>query len=103
MDNFGRVPASMVACGMITAGLVTAGLVQGQFAAAKTSTGVFTLTISADVGPCICLVSLGTAAGQIQCVKTSATVFTVTTFAADGTTATDKVYNFVIFAIPTTL
>lgn len=64
----------------------------------RTGAGVYTLT-TADAVPAaesILIVTVNTAAGQYQAVHTSDTVKTVTTFAADGTTATDKNFSFLL-------
>jgi hypothetical protein len=69
---------------------------------ARTGAGVYTLTLG---GPGVpegeeeLLVSNNSAAGQIQIQNTSATVKGVTSFAADGTTATDKKFSFEIWQI----
>lgn len=69
----------------------------------RTGAGVYTLTTSQAVpaAESILIVTSNTAAGQIQAVHTSDTVKTVTSFAADGTTATDKNFSFLLaFIIP---
>lgn len=68
----------------------------------RTGAGVYTLTAAAAsfaVTTTLVFATLNTAAGQIQAVITSATVITVTTFAADGTTATDKAFSFEIWIV----
>lgn len=73
----------------------------GSFTAARTGAGVYTLTLASALPEAEeeLIVCNNTAAGQIQIVATSTTVKTVTSFAADGTTATDKKFSFEIWQI----
>lgn len=72
---------------------------------AKSSTGVFTITITPFKGPqglIIPVVCPTTASGIVQVYSSTYTgdsvVITVKTFAVDGTTATDKQFNFHVLA-----
>jgi hypothetical protein len=72
-------------------------------ATARTGAGVYTLTTAQAVpaAESVLIITNNTAAGQIQGVHTSDTVKTVTSFAADGTTATDKNFSYLLaFVIP---
>jgi hypothetical protein len=91
---------------LLAAGKVsTAGAVlsrTGMWVPARTGAGVYTITLPAPGSPAganFMSLTLNTAAGQCQIVDTSDTVKTVTTFAADGTTATDKNFSFEIWQI----
>lgn len=94
---------SLYAVGAITGG--TGAKLSGgaKVTAARTGAGVYTLTC-ADAVPAaesVLIVTNNTAAGQIQAVHTSDTVKGVTSFAADGTTATDKNFSYLIaYVIP---
>lgn len=90
----------LVAAGKIdTTGAKLSGV--GNFTPARSGAGVYTLTLPAPgvpEGEELLIAVNNTAAGQIQIVSTSALVKTVTTFAADGTTATDKKFSFEIYS-----
>ena len=80
-----------------TAGAKVAG--GAKVTAGRTGAGVYTLTTADPIvvaSGIIMLVALNTAAGQINAVITSSTVITVSTFAADGTTATDKAFSYLL-------
>ncbi len=65
---------------------------------AKSGTGVYTLTQDEqiDAAEGCCIVTLRGASGTYKIDWTSDSVITVSTFAVDGTTATDKAFDFVI-------
>lgn len=46
------------------------------------------------------LATLRTGTGAIQAVKTGVTQITVNTFAADGSTATNKAFDLIVFRVP---
>jgi hypothetical protein len=103
LADFAAIALSPIAAGAVTGatGALTAGPF-GQVVVARTGAGVYTLTLSAaaQVGAanCICMITLRTS-GTSNYVHTSATVKTVNTFAVDGTTATDKNFDFVIYSL----
>lgn len=69
----------------------------GQFASGRTSAGLYTITLQAggaDSTQCVCLATLRGASGVVRVTQTSDLVKTVETFAVDGTTATDKDFDF---------
>lgn len=91
-----------VCAGAVTGatGAITAGI--GGFVAARTGAGVYTLTLGGagvPAGECVIAVTMRTS-GTYNYIHTSNTVKTVNTFAVDGTTATDKNFDFVVYALP---
>lgn len=89
-----------------TYALSTPKAFQGDIVIAKSSTGVYTITINPFKGPqgnVNAVVSLTTASGIVRVDSTTYTgdslVITVKTFAVDGTTATDKAFSFIAWAV----
>ncbi len=79
---------------------------QGDIVVAKTGTGVYTITINPFKGPqgrINTVVSLTGASGIVrvdsEVYTGDSVVITVKTFAVDGTTATDKAFSFMTFAV----
>jgi len=75
----------------------------GQWSPARTSAGVYPITLQAggvDATQCVCTATLRGASGVIRVTQTSDLVKTVETFAVDGTTATDKDFDFAIDYLP---
>lgn len=103
LADFMAIALSPIAAGAVTGGTgaLTAGPF-GQVTVARSGAGVYTLTLasSAQVGAanCICMITMRTS-GTYNYVHTSALIKTVNTFAVDGTTATDKSFDFVIYAL----
>lgn len=94
--------SQIVACGSVaTDGSRVAGA--GKFASARTGAGVYTVTLQeggVDSTQCVVNLSLRTASGILRCTHTSDTVKTIEAFAVDGTTATDKAFDFEIKYLP---
>jgi len=79
---------------------------QGSIVIAKSTTGVFTITLNPFKGPqghVNTVVSLTGASGIVRVDSETYTgeslVITVLTFAVDGTTAADKAFSFITFAV----
>lgn len=70
-------------------------------ASARTGAGVYTLTMDQQVDStqCVMLGMLEVNTGTIAMAHTSDSVKGVTTTAVDGTTATDKTFDFAIWQI----
>lgn len=104
LADFQAIGLSPIAAGAVTGatGALTAGPF-GQVTVARTGSGVYTLTLTsaAQVGAANCLLAITLrTSGTSNYVHTSATVKTVNTFAVDGTTPTDKNFDFIIYALP---
>lgn len=104
MQELGAIQIAPVAAGAVTG--ATGALTSGPFGpvtVARTGAGVYTLTLgsgaNAGSANCVVMITLRTS-GTSNYVHTSATVKTVNTFAVDGTTATDKNFDFIIYSIP---
>jgi hypothetical protein len=89
-----------------TYSLSTPKAFQGDIVIAKSSTGVYTITINPFKGPqgnVNTVVSLTAASGIVRVDSAVYTgdslVITVKTFAVDGTTAADKAFSFMTFAV----
>lgn len=107
--------AALEACGLFAAGVVasdgTSTIVgplefNADIVTAKTSTGIYTITanpLKGERGTIVTVVCLTSASGVARVDSETYTgdsvVITVKTFAVDGTTAADKAFNFVTFAV----
>lgn len=102
-------PGDLTALNLFCVGKVTGAtgattMKGGPVVVARTGAGVYTLTLQAGVSECDATlrtlsVTMRTS-GTYNYVDTSDTVITVNTFAVDGTTATDKNFDFLLFNVP---
>ena len=92
----------VIATGSVsTAGAVVARA--GRWGVSRSSAGVYVIALQeggVDATQCVCLATLRGASGCIRVDQTSDTSKTVSTFAVDGTTATDKDFDFEISYLP---
>lgn len=92
----------LFAAGSVVAGTGAKAAGGANIVTARSGAGVYTLTAGAAsfaVATTLVLVTNNNAAGQIVAVITSSTVITVRSFAADGTTATDKDFTYLIYVV----
>jgi hypothetical protein len=108
LDNLSLISLAAIAAGAVTGATGATTALEGPVVVARTGAGVYTLTLTPSAGGalscaaanCVCMITLRTS-GTSNYIHTSATVKTVNTFAVDGTTATDKNFDFVIYDLGT--
>ncbi len=101
--NQSQAPVYSAGSVTVAGSAITVHKTTGRVTAARSSAGVFTLTTQDELpgGESLLFIQeVGATGSTPEVDDTSNTVKTIRTFAADGTTATDKSFKYIFFTLP---